>query len=126
MEVDKKFILWFNKNKSKENYNKFFNLYFKDYSKCRVCFNPVYYYDSTFLLSKNGELKLHKKSCLTTKTIDKDYFLSVCESCLCKKYPEYSNKNKSMVFNHMNYITEYAFNIPLVISSNWIKKKYAI
>jgi hypothetical protein len=126
MKVDRKFIFWFNKNKSKEEYQKVFDLFFHDEKRCRMCRNPVYYYDSAFLLSETGKLKLHKKSCLTSKDLDRKYFLSVCEDCLCEKYPEYNLKNKSRVFNHMNYITEYAFNIPREVSLEWAKKSYAI
>jgi hypothetical protein len=126
MEINKKFIFWFNKNKSKEEYTKVFNIFFKEHHRCRECESPIYYYDSTFLLSKSGELKLHKKSCLTSKILDKEYFLSVCEECLILKYPEYSGKNKSRVFNQMNYITEYAFNIPHSSSVDWKKNSYAI
>lgn len=126
MEINKKFIFWFNKNKSKEEYNKIFEVNFKDYQRCKECVSPIYYYDSTFLLSKNGELKLHKKSCLTYKILDKKYFLSICEECLISKYPEYISKNKSRVFNQMNYITEYAFNIPHSSSLKWKKSSYAI
>jgi len=126
MILDKKIIFWFNKNKSKEEYTKIFDMFFKEHHRCRECESPIYYYDSTFLLSKNGELKLHKKSCLTSKNLDREYFLSICEECLVLKYPEYSTKNKSRVFNQMNYITEYAFNIPHSSSVEWMKNSYAI
>lgn len=124
-ELNKEFIKWFNKNKSKEEYLKIFKMYFHTYSKCRDCNNPIYYYDSTYRIS-NGEITFHKKSCLTSKKLDKEYFLSICEECLCKKFPEYLLKNKSRVFNQMNYITEYAFDIPPDVSLNWMKEKYAI
>jgi hypothetical protein len=126
MELNKKFIEWFNKNKNAEEYNKIFNLYFNNLSKCRICNNPIYYYDSTFRIDKSGILQLHKKSCLTSKNVNKEYTLSICEECLIKKYPEYNNKNKPKVFNQMNYLTEYAFNIPNDISLIWMKEKYAI
>jgi len=126
MELNKEFIEWFNKNNSKEEYSKIFNKYFIDSPKCRICNDIVYYYDSTFLIDKGKQLKLKKKSCLSSKYLDKEYFLSICEDCLTKKYPEYQQKNKSRVFNQMNYITGYAFDIPDDVSVNWIKDKYAI
>jgi hypothetical protein len=127
MGLNKNFIEWFNKNRTKEEYSKIFNKYFVDLKKCRICNDVIYYYDSTFLLSKlNGNLVLKNKSCLTSKILDKEYYLSVCEECLTKKYPEYQQKNKSRVFNQMNYITEYAFDIERNTALKWMKEKYAI
>lgn len=127
MEYNKKFIVWFNKNKNKEEYSKIFNLFFNNEQNCRICNNIIYYYDSTFKINQvTKKLELYKKSCLTFKTLDKKYFLSCCEECLVKKHPEYNTLNKSRVFNQMNYITEYSFNIPTDISLKWKKEKYAI
>jgi hypothetical protein len=127
MKLNKEFIEYFNKNKSKDKYREIFNEYFSNGDKCRICGDVVYYYDSTFLIgSKDKEIKLKNKSYLTTKYIDREYRLSICEDCLSKKYPEYQNKNKSRVFNQMNYITEYAFDIPRYVSVSWMKEKYAI
>ncbi len=127
MDLNKEFIEWFNKNKNKNNYRKIFQEYFPNKSKCRICNDVIYYYDSTFKISKkNKVIELNHKSCDTSKFLDKIYYLSICEDCLSEKYPEYQSKNKSRVFNQMNYITEYAFNIDHSISLNWIKEKYAI
>lgn len=128
MELNKEFIEWFNKNKTKEEYRKIFNKYFDDKNKCRICNDIVYYYDSTFKISKKTkEIELHNKSCETKKNLDiGEYYLSVCEDCLTKKFPEYQNKNKSRVFNQMNYLTIYAFNINHNDAFKWTKEKYAI
>lgn len=127
MELNKEFIEWFNKNKSKEEYRKIFNKYFNRKNRCRICNDIIYYYDSTFKISKKSkEIELHNKSCETKKTLDTEYYLSVCEDCLIKKFPEYQNKNKSRVFNQMNYLTEYAFNIDHDDAIKWMKEKYAI
>ena len=121
----KSLILKFNKNRNKESYIEIFNNYF-NLNKCRLCNNVIYYYDSSFKLS-NKILILNGKSCLTKKTIfNIEYYLSICEECLVNKFPEYNDKNKSRVFNHLNYITEFAFNIPEDISSNWRRNNYSI
>ena len=127
MEVNFNYIKWFNKNKTKEEYKKVFNEYFTTHPVCRICSEPIYYYDSTFKINqKKRKIDFEKKSCLTSKTLDKEYTLSCCEECLIKKYPEYQEKNKTRVFNQMSYLTEYAFNIPHEIALNWMKEKYAI
>ncbi len=127
MELNKEFIEWFNKNRNKDEYRNIFNTYFYDNKKCRICNDVIYYYDSTFRISKKSKsIELYNKSCKTVKKVYKEYYLSVCEDCLSKKYPEYQLKNKSRVFNQMNYLTEYAFNISHEDSVKWIKEKYAI
>jgi hypothetical protein len=127
MELNKEFVEWFNKNKSKEEYKKIFKEFFITYPVCSICNEPIYYYDSTFKINKKTKnLEFEKKSCLSSKILDKEYFLTRCEECLTKKYPEYQSKNKSRVFNQMNYLTEFAFNIPHDIALNWMKEKYAI
>lgn len=127
MELNKEFIEWFNKNKNKDNYRKIFQEHCPNKSKCRICNDVIYYYDSTFRISKkNKVIELHNKSCDTSKFLDKVYYLSICEDCLSKKYPEYQSKNKSRVFNQMNYITEYAFNVDHNTALKWMKEKYAI
>ena len=127
MRLNKEFIEWFNKNKSKDQYRIIFNDYFVDNKKCRICNDVIYYYDSTFTYNyQDDKLQLKNKSCLLAKSLDKIYYLSICEDCLTNKYPEYQKKNKSRVFNQMNYITEYAFDISHDIALKWMKEKYAI
>jgi len=125
MKTNKEFIEYFNKNKSKDSYREIFNQYFSDKPKCRICNDIIYYYDSTFTF-KSKEIQPKGKSFLTSKNVDKCYYLNVCEDCLTEKYPEYSEKNKSRVFNQMNYITEYAFGIDHETALIWMKNKYAI
>lgn len=125
MSMNKEFIESFNKNKNKDLYRSVFLENFKSYSKCRVCNDVVYYYDSTFTI-QNKKMNFKGKSIETKKTLDRDYNLSVCEDCLTKQFPEYSGKNKSKVFNQMNYITEFAFDIDHQTALNWMKDKYAI
>jgi hypothetical protein len=72
--------------------------------KCITCFGEIIYYNTKIV---NG--KLHGKSALTTKTTG--HTLKVCEKCLSNKFPEYELKNKGRVFNLMNEITKYAFQI---------------
>lgn len=118
-ELSKMFIERFNKTKSKENYKKIFEEFFPHLDRCKICGEPIYYYDSTFKYS-NGILTPHKKSCLSTKKIfDVDYHLCVCEDCLTKQFPEYQTKNKSRVFNKLVDMTTYAYNIPKDVTDKW-------
>lgn len=122
--MNKEFIIWFNKNKSKEEYRKVINSLNLE-SKCRICNDVIYYYDSGFIFSK-GIIKLKGKSFESSKKLYSTYNLTVCEDCLSNNFPEYQSKNKSRVFNQMNYITEFAFNINRDDSLKWMKEKYAI
>jgi hypothetical protein len=116
----------FRKNPSKELYKNILDKYIKNYKVCRICGEPIYYYDSIARCSRNNTVYLDNKSYLTNKVIDGiSYNLSVCEDCLSKKYPEYVNKNKSRVFNMVNPITAYAFNIPDSIWKKWKDKNYS-
>lgn len=121
----KEFVEFFNKNKNIELYKSILNENFKENEKCRICDDVIYYYDSTFTF-KNKKIYLKGKSYKSSKFLNKEYKLTVCESCLTKKFPEYSSKNKSRVFNQMNYITEFAFNIDHDVAVDWMKSKYAI
>jgi hypothetical protein len=123
--MNKDFIENFNKNKNKDLYRSISIENFKNISKCRICNDVIYYYDSTFTF-KNKILNFKGKSYETKKNLDKEYNLSVCEDCLTKQFPEYCFKNKSRVFNQMNYITEFAFGINHQTALNWMKEKYAI
>ena len=121
--INKTFIVNFNKNKSKDLYRKIFNDNFKDNIKCRICNDVVYYYDSTFTI-KSNKLSVKGKSSYSTKYIDREYHLSVCEDCLIDKYPEYNIKNKSRVFNQMNYITEFAYGIDKEVSLKYARGRF--
>lgn len=126
MKITTKTITKFNKNKNKDLYREIFIKNFPNIT-CRTCKDVIYYYDSAFFLSRDQVLNLKGKSIETKKILnDEEYSLSICEDCLTAMYPEYQQKNKSRVFNQMNYLTEYAFNIPKEISLNWMKEKYAI
>lgn len=121
----KQLIKNYRKNQSKELYKEIVFNYFKNYKLCKYCNDVIYYYDSLIRLSKSGKLYLDKKSYLTNKIIDnKKYNLCVCEDCLTKKFPKYQEKNKSKVFNMVNEITAYAFDIPDEIWKKWRSKNY--
>lgn len=127
MELNKEFIETFNKKKNKDEYRKIFNQYFPNGQKCRICKDVIYFYDSTFKISrKTKKIDVLNKSFRTNKNLDKVYYLSICEDCLTRKYPEYQEKNKSRVFNQMNYLTEYAFDIDHDVALSWMSEKYAI
>lgn len=125
MKLKKEFIEWFNKNKNKNEYRKVIVEHFQNSKFCRNCNDVIYYYDSCFTSGRKG-LKLKGKSFETSKKLDKVYNLSICEDCLTDKFPEYQKKNKSRVFNQMNYLSEYAFDIPKDVSIDWMKQNYAV
>jgi len=126
-EYNKKWITWFNKNKTEELYDEVLKEVFPYHKRCRICNGPIYYYDSTFSIKRTKEILPIKKSYLSNKNIyHKDYYLSVCENCLTKQFPEYQKMNKSRVFNKMNDITEYAFNIPTKIADKYKKENYRV
>jgi hypothetical protein len=66
--MNKEFIEIFNKNKNKDLYRSIFFENFKNCSKCRICNDVVYYYDSTFTF-KNKILNFKGKSCKTKKPL---------------------------------------------------------
>lgn len=126
-QLNKKWITWFNKNKTKEIYDKILKDKFEHSNRCRICDGPIYYYDSTFSINRNGEIRPIKKSFLSSKNLyGKEYHLNVCEDCLTIKYPEYQNMNKSRVFNKMSDITEYAFDIPKDVADKFKKENYRV
>lgn len=127
MKYNKNWIIEFNKNKNEIQYEEILKNEFKDYKVCRECGNVIYYYDSGFRINRKDGLQLIGKSYLTKKNIlDKDYYLSVCENCVSKKFENYKDKNKSRIFNRICDITNYAFNIPSDISEKWKKQNYSI
>lgn len=126
-KYNKSWITWFNKNKSKDVYDRVLKEMIPEYKKCKYCDGPIYYYDSIFRLDRNYNLYVDKKSYLTSKELfGNKYYLSVCEECLTKKYPYYQELNKSRVFNRICEITCYAFDIPDDISKQWKKENYSI
>ena len=126
-QYNKTWVSWFIKNKTKESYDKILKDNFKNHKRCKYCDGPIYYYDSTFSVTREYNLVPLKKSYLSTKTIyDKDYYLCVCEDCLTKEFPEYQEMNKSRVFNKMNDITEYAFDIPKEIGKKYKDENYRV
>jgi len=126
-KYNRTWVSWFIKNKTKELYDEVLKENFKNHKRCRVCNGPIYYYDSTFSVTRDFNLVLLKKSYLSTKTVyDKDYYLRVCEDCLTEKFPEYQTINKSRVFNKMSDITEYAFEIPKDIAEKFKSENYRV
>jgi len=126
-KYNKTWTTWFSKNKTKELYNDILLECFPEHKRCTCCNGPIYYYDSTYAIDRDFNLYINKKSYLSQKEIlGNKYNLSVCEDCLTKKFPEYQTLNKSRVFNRICDITNYAFNIPDSVSTEWKQQNYAI
>jgi hypothetical protein len=126
-QYNKNWITWFNKNKTKKLYNDVLIDIFPQHKRCRICDGPIYFYDSTFSINRNNDIFPLKKSYLSIKKLyNNNYHLSVCEDCLTEKFSEYKNMNKSRVFNKLNDITEFAFNIPKDIAEKFKNENYKV
>jgi hypothetical protein len=107
--INRKDLNEINKNLKSIKSKTFIKEFFIDKHDCKDCGNDIIYYDTKIILDKDYNLKIKGKSYKSTKW---DIFkLSICESCLSKKFPIYENLNKSRVFNMPSEITKYAFNI---------------
>ena len=54
---------------------------------------------------------------------DSIFYLTACQSCVSKEFPEYSENNKTKVYNTLNKITCFAFNIDPHIMKKYNKSK---
>jgi hypothetical protein len=96
----------------------------EDKSYCRDCDESIFYPNSLIRLGKDGNIKydISKPCSRSFKELDGvRYYLSSCPSCLDEKFNEYSSMNKSRVFNVMNRITRYAYNIPDDVANAFTK-----
>lgn len=122
---NKKNITWFNKNKNKDLYRKILNNIEPNYRVCKICKDVIYFESTKFRKSKMDKIEIVNKSHRLFKEIfNKKYYLSVCEDCLKIKYPSFDYKKR--IFNTMNEITKFAFNIPSEISDEWVKENVGV
>lgn len=118
-EIEKS-VIFFNKNKSKDLYREILNVIEPKHKLCKDCNDIIYYSNVIFRISRQKEIKIEKRSHHLYKTLfDEKYYLSVCEECLKKKFP---NSIKDKLFNTLNIITIYVFDIPENISNEWKKQ----
>jgi len=113
-EFLKSLVKRYNKERTRENWD-LLETHIKDKHFCKDCGGSIFYENSKIRVSKEGSLYYDPcmTSCKTHKKIgDVFYYLNVCQSCIGKKFPEYLQMNRSRVFNVMNKITQYAFDIP--------------
>jgi hypothetical protein len=85
--------------------------FFPNSAKCIICNNSIFYDGSSYKISNSTIKKIGKSDELTKKVNETTYNLCVCESCLIDKFPSYKLKTKNRVFNTLNDITCFAFNI---------------
>jgi hypothetical protein len=124
IELMKSLIRRFRNNRTKENWIILENL-IHDKKGCIKCNGPIFYHNSLIRLSKEGKLKYDQNlpSCKSFKEIEgQRFYLSVCQDCLSKEFPEYSSLNKSRVFNVVSEITKFAFQIPSDIAKKFTQK----
>lgn len=83
--------------------------------KCKYCGKSIWYENTKISFNKNGTLA---SMCGGTtyrskkKMFDDIYHVCVCQKCLEKKYPDFSERNVSKIFNTFNKYVAYAFGIP--------------
>lgn len=105
----------FKLNKNKKTFSEILDLlpYFDNRPKCRICGEDIYYDRTELKGARQEKIYIENTSFQTVKNINNhNYFLSVCEDCMRKKFPEYDTLNKSKIFNRPSKYTQYAFNIP--------------
>jgi hypothetical protein len=123
-EIIKSLVKRFRKTRSIEDWSLLEN-FIEDKSPCRICKGPVFYSNSLIRLSKNGNPKydINFPNSRSFRQIDsKKFYLSVCQECLSKEFPEYNKMNKSRVFNVMSKITQFAFDVPESEVKNFTSK----
>jgi len=121
--IIKMLITKYRKDRTLESWKVLENL-IEDKSYCRDCNGSIFYPNSLIRLGKDGNVKYEtNNSCSRSfKNVGGNkYYLSVCSFCLDKKFDEYSGMNKSRVFNVMNRITRYAYNIPDDVANEFTK-----
>jgi very-short-patch-repair endonuclease len=115
--MSEKHTNYFTENNSiidtKKEYMNACDYLFSNNVKCRICGEHIFYENQTKLIF-NHKLsqyeKIGKTDILSKKLLGEDVFITCCESCLLKKYPDYENKNKKRIFQTWNYLTEYIYN----------------
>lgn len=101
----------FRKSPTIFNYEEVLNILFPKANSCRLCKSPIFYENDTNVrIKRSGKIEITGKSSYTKKK--HGHSLSCCEKCLAKKFPSWKNINKSKVFNTLNEITIWAFDIP--------------
>jgi hypothetical protein len=86
--------------------------YVNNAKKCIKCNHSIVYPNTFFRISKANIIKYEGSSFKTVKIVNnKQYSLVVCDKCLSKKFKNYDSLNKSRIFNRLNDITKFAFNI---------------
>lgn len=113
-QILKSLVKRYNKERTRENWD-LLETHMEDKNFCKDCGGSIFYENSVIRVSKEGTLYYDPTmtSCKTYKKIgDSVYYLNVCQDCIGKKFPEYLKMNRSRVFNVMNKITIYAFDIP--------------
>jgi hypothetical protein len=105
----------FNNNPCKQTYTELLDKYNIIRPKCRICKEDIFYKN---ILFHKGARHSYPKLCNGTTYASKKeiygkvYYLTVCEDCMRKKFPEWDSLNTSRVFNRPNKYAQYAFDIP--------------
>ncbi len=112
--------------KNRNDYEIIEDILFPKSKKCKCCGKSIYYYNSTFRFDKKGKFIKANKSGESKWTINGlDFLLSFCENCITEKFPEYKTYNRSRVFNTLNRMTIFAYQIPEEIA-DYHKKSSAV
>jgi len=123
-EIIKSLLKRFRNDRTKKNWELVENL-IEDKSFCFVCNGPIFYHNSLIRYTNDGVLKYDTNfpcSKSFREINGKKFYLSVCQDCLAKEFPEYNAMNKSRVFNVMSKITQFAFQVPDQYVKEFTKK----
>ena len=98
----------FKKEHDYQSFEIIMNYYFPDAKKCRECEKHIFYKDTAFIgWIMGNKVEIIGKSFQSTKAHGET--LEVCEECVKNKFKEYDENKK--IFNTLNKITLFAFNI---------------
>lgn len=105
----------FNDNPCKQTYTELLDKYNIIRPKCRICGEDIFYKNILFHKGTRHDYPrlCHGSTYASKKEVyGKIYYLTVCEDCMSKKFPEWESLNISKVFNRPNKYAQYAFDIP--------------
>lgn len=114
--LNKALIDNFIQNKTVEEYTNILNTNseYDNRQKCRLCGKDIFYNNVSFSGVCSDKIRIKGgTSHLSLKNINgKIYYISVCEACMRRMFPELKYKNLSRIYNIPTKYAQYAFDVP--------------